>query len=140
MGHDPSSRPEFNGLDLGPHKEVLRSSLIAGDPLTPQEYSVVAERYVDGELAPVTPFFPDRIDGVRFQVTLFGGFRFWIKCDRRPTPAPFSAMQLSPQRSFAVLLSRFKTSKMRESLSVLARKYHALYGDPWGGRQASEIK
>lgn len=131
-----TARPEFNQLDLGPHQERLRDLLVRGATPGAEEYSVVAERFIDGDAVPVMPFFPDRIDGVRFQIAVFGGFRFWVKCDRRKTPAPFGSMQLSPNRPLTILISRFKDSTLRTSLAAIAKAYAATHGDPWRKNRA----
>lgn len=80
----------YEHVQLGVHEARLREVTLYGSSCGEDEYSFVAGRLVgrsQGDLMPA-PFL-ERFEGVNYWRIYIGEFHFWVKVDRRPTPAVF---------------------------------------------------
>jgi hypothetical protein len=111
-----SSNEFFDRVELGPHEERARSLIVAGDPGTPHEFSVLIERWYapperQGLLrAQFSPYCAE-IDDVHEVKLFLAGAVIHVKVDKRPYPEPFPELMLRPGVPLHVISRELEGSK-----------------------------
>ena len=100
----------------GPYEPRLRARILAGDPGSPNEFSVLLSRWLVQpghaglELTQMSPYVW-RLEGINMAKIFLGGFVFYIKCDQRPFIEPFPEIILSPNRPVYAIPRQLEGSK-----------------------------
>ncbi len=75
-----SSLPEFSGIKLGPHLDIMRKMILESNPLEPYQYGCIVSFISEAtELMKAFIYIPDpvkKINGFQFYRSIFGGL-FW---------------------------------------------------------------
>lgn len=119
-----TTHPFFRRTKLGPHELSIRQMLLAGDPGSPEQYSVHLATYWDkpdgpGMLDPQAT----RFAGVNYYRMYVGPYIVYLKIDKRPTPEPFDEGQLRPNAPLVVYAREFASSNERPAMLRVAQQH-----------------
>jgi len=126
-----SSLPFFKGVSLGPHEDRIREILKTDQAVDPETYSSILIHPI-GQRYPGTILRPwrDRIEATSFYWLYFPDVIALIKVDQRPTPEPFSRLQLQPDKeNYMIFLPHrgMHEERFYTDLNKFMRK-HKLFG------------
>jgi hypothetical protein len=123
-----TTRPFFKRVTLGPHQQRLYDRIWAGDPGSPNDFSVFFSRWIvqpqhsGMELTQFSPY-AWRLDGINMVKIFLGGFVFYIKCDRRPFNNPFPDIILAPGRPIFAIPRQLEGSQDINALKPAIVRY-----------------
>lgn len=115
-----SGHPFFSKVKLGPHENRLRRAILNSDPGDAHFYSVALVVFDNAmDIPKMVDPFQTKLNGVNFYCFHLGNFVAYIKTDKRPTPRPYSDIQLSPSRPLLVVQRDFAGSRTQWILRML---------------------
>ena len=120
-----TTRPEFNGVSLGPkHEGILRTLLVDGNMGTTNEYTTVFSKFTSSTNKGAGILFParTRINKLTYYEAYLPNFyKFWVKVDSQDDPV-ISNLSLGDQSdTFVHNRGDFDTS-LEKSIMVRAAK------------------
>jgi hypothetical protein len=103
-----SNRDFFAHVDIGPHEDTLRNTILHGDPGDPEFYSVIVARFpaAAGLLNP----HRERWEGINFYRLYMREYMVLVKVDSRPTPEPWSSFTLGATPNLIVIARDLRRS------------------------------
>jgi len=111
-----SSRSFFKNVDLGPWEARLKQKLLAADPGSRDDYSVIIIKY-EGMLAEVMPNpSKQRQDGINFYRFRAPGYSFLLKVDQRPFIRELQPHLLAPNSPLLISVRQYQESSEYDAL------------------------
>lgn len=114
----------FYQVDVGPHEELLKQSILGSDPKDPNHYGIVLQAFDTSAVGMLNPH-PERFFGVRFYRFYLAHVIAYVKVDQRPIPAVFQSGMLSPGSALVLAAKNFATSPERTIMRNLVVSDHA---------------
>jgi len=122
-----TTRPFYAQVSIGPHEERLHRLILAGDPGSPDDFSVTLghwysnssnNEWTKGGLSPLRV----RMDGVNVVWLFFSGGWVCIKCDQRPMSRENARATLYPGRPVRIVAHPLDDSPALVKLNDAYRK------------------
>lgn len=123
-----TTRPFFKRVTLGPHENRLKDRILAGEPGSPNDFSVflghwqIRPEHAGMELTQISPY-AWRLEGINMAKIFLGGFVFYIKCDKRPFNKPFPDIILAPSRPVFAVPRQLEGSQDLDALKPAILRY-----------------
>lgn len=119
---DRTTRPMFDGIDVGHFRDRLREMILNGDPGSTEEFSICLARFDNQKLgtAVLNPH-REKWYGINYSRFYLAGHVAYIKVDRRPTPDFLSDFSFRPDSPLCIIWRDFEGSAEKELMVSIAK-------------------
>lgn len=116
--------PEFSSCNSSSDEEKLRNIINNDKPIPDYEYAVFCVRYIQGDYGFVLAPEAINIFGVNAIKFEFGGYKMFIKVDKRPFPDLVMKCILSPKRPFIAYTQDINDTAIPEAAMAMAKLHN----------------
>ncbi|MBL4879565.1 MAG: hypothetical protein JKY78_11810 [Hyphomonas sp.] len=130
-----SNRPEAKAVDIATHADPIKLALLKENADTLKSAEIVIAKNTDTVSNSVITPAKFRIEGgIRAYELIFGGYRAWVKCDKRKLPANMQEYSVRINGPLYIILHDYTKSRSFKNFASAAKKQMAIHGDPWKGK------
>jgi len=118
-----SNQTELQPVSLGHHESQIRKMILAGDPGTPDDYSIFIVKYkLPLETVPILTPYKSVIDEIITYKVSLGGCSITIKVDSKNFEEPLRSFAISPVRPPYIFLIKYEGSQEQKSMQKMIKK------------------
>ena len=129
-----STRREAKGVYLGPYASKFKEAIIGKSMNGIRFIQVLLSKITCAANETVIMPYKFRDGAVNIYEMIFGGFRAWVKCDRRPFNSGIGEIAVCLGSPTTIVFCDFEGTQSYKSFSKLVRQQFNRHGDPWQNR------